>query len=492
MTGTRSNMQSTTRSSLIRASGPPSSCAGRKHATSVVNEAANKKPKPAPEIKQEVSEEESKEEEKKVGKGEKQAKAPRQTRKPGANKAAKGKGGKGGARCTAADKELEEVAAVIPARLPRTEQALLDSGISVAPLKRTCAAATTSAGPTATTSSTNTSQRRTDALNEENNPCNHEGSEEGSEGRSEGEGGGNMSKTEDGGEYHESGPNSTTTGPTHTTNICEPANTRKPNENGHTSTLNVDEGRPASTPSIDESGPHVTTTGPTHALNICAPNMSGPTSTLNVDDSSLHATTTSPTRTTNIDNTLDHECDTDVVTATHAATQDATYELTHHAQVILYHVAVMSTIVIEHDKGNEHDKDVLMASPPNSSGQLQGASCTTGRVFCGRAQGNIFNHGDAQESEAPMLGPVKGKVHFYRSNADPATVQPSLIVPSMTFKQDVISNLAPILIKTAKVYSPIKKDSWIAKGRYEQAIEDNEDTVEWNLNNSELTLQFLL
>ncbi|KAG6903859.1 hypothetical protein DXG01_014302, partial [Tephrocybe rancida] len=133
-----------------------------------------------------------------------------------------------------------------------------------------------------------------------------------------------------------------------------------------------------------------------------------------------------------------------------------------------------------------------MASPPNSSGQLQGASRTTGGVFRGHAQGNIFNHGDAQESEAPMLGPVKGKVHFYRSNADPATVQPSLIVPSMTFKQDVISNLAPILIKTAKVYSPIKNDSWIAKGRYEQAIEDNEDTVEWNLNNSELTLQFLL
>ncbi|KAG6913457.1 hypothetical protein DXG01_006711 [Tephrocybe rancida] len=124
MTGTHSNMQSTTHSSLIHASGLPSSRAGRKRATLAVDEAVNKKLKPAPEIKQEVSEEESEEEEK------------RQTRKPGGNKAVKGKGGKGGAsstRCTAADKELKEAAAVIPAHLPRTEQALLDSGVSVAP-----------------------------------------------------------------------------------------------------------------------------------------------------------------------------------------------------------------------------------------------------------------------------------------------------------------------------------------------------------------------
>ncbi|KAG6913589.1 hypothetical protein DXG01_005767, partial [Tephrocybe rancida] len=88
------------------------------------------------------------------------------------------------------------------------------------------------------------------------------------------------------------------------------------------------------------------------------------------------------------------------------------------------------------------------------------------------------------------------------SSADPATMKPSLIPPTMTFKQDVISNLALILVKTAKVYSPIKmcnhhiflheEGSWIAKGHYEQAIEDNEDTVEWNLDNSELTLHFLL
>ncbi|KAG6903847.1 hypothetical protein DXG01_014380, partial [Tephrocybe rancida] len=199
MTSTRSNTQSTTRSGLIHASGLPSLRAGRKRATSAVDEAANKKPKPAPEIEQEVSEEESEEEEKKVGKknglrpqgqshlgcderfGRSTRFCPvfcRQTGKPGANKAAKGKGGKWGAsstRRTAAEKELEEAAAVIPAHLPRTEQALLDSGISVAPPKRTRTAATTSAGPTAPTSSANTRQRRADAPIEENDPRDHEG-----------------------------------------------------------------------------------------------------------------------------------------------------------------------------------------------------------------------------------------------------------------------------------------------------------------------------
>ncbi|KAG6903664.1 hypothetical protein DXG01_015943, partial [Tephrocybe rancida] len=97
-----------------------------------------------------------------------------------------------------------------------------------------------------------------------------------------------------------------------------------------------------------------------------------------------------------------------------------------------------------------------MASPPNSPGQLQGASRMTGGVFRGHAHGNIFNHGDAEESDVSILGPTKGKVHFYMSGADPATVKPSLIPPTMTFKQEVISNLAPILVQTAKIYSPIK------------------------------------
>ncbi|KAG6913456.1 hypothetical protein DXG01_006710, partial [Tephrocybe rancida] len=65
--------------------------------------------------------------------------------------------------------------------------------------------------------------------------------------------------------------------------------------------LNINEGRPASTPSIDKSGP---TTGPTHTLTMHEPdhtrmpNVSGPTSTPNVNDSSLHTTTTGPTHTT--------------------------------------------------------------------------------------------------------------------------------------------------------------------------------------------------
>ncbi|KAG6915254.1 hypothetical protein DXG01_012469 [Tephrocybe rancida] len=126
MAGTRSNPQLTTHSSLVCASGLPSSCAGWKCAMSAVDNAANKKLKPAPEIEQELSEEEDQGGVRKKGKGKQRAKAPRQTRKTTGEKKTKGKGGKWGARCTAADKALEEAMAVIPTRLPRMEQALLE------------------------------------------------------------------------------------------------------------------------------------------------------------------------------------------------------------------------------------------------------------------------------------------------------------------------------------------------------------------------------
>ncbi|KAG6905571.1 hypothetical protein DXG01_001919 [Tephrocybe rancida] len=77
MAGTCSNPQLTTRSSPVRASGPPSLCAGQKHATSAVDDAANKKPKPALEIEQELSEEEDQGGVRKKGKGKQRAKAPR-------------------------------------------------------------------------------------------------------------------------------------------------------------------------------------------------------------------------------------------------------------------------------------------------------------------------------------------------------------------------------------------------------------------------------
>ncbi|KAG6913812.1 hypothetical protein DXG01_004140, partial [Tephrocybe rancida] len=422
MAGTRLNTKSTTHSGLVHANALPSSRAGQKHAMSAVDDATNKKPKPAPEIKQELSEEVQGGGNKK-GKGKQRAKAPsfhRQTRKTGREKKTKEKGGKWGARRTAADKALEEAAVDIPACLPRMKQALLSSRISVMPPKQTCTAAT---GPTAPTSSMNTCQHRADAPieevnnlqgNEESEEEGNKGSDEGSnkgseEGSNEGSNKGNnkgndevgdTSRTEDNGGGYESSVNDTTAGPTHAPNVHELENTREP----------------------------ITTTSPTRAsTNVHEP-----------ENTREPITTTDPTRTpTNI-----------------------------------------------HKPENTHMLDV--------NGPTRAADVHEAENIC-----------------APNVNDVvtatydnTRKVHFYMSSADPATMKPSLIPPTMTFKQDVISNLAPILVKTAKVYSPIKtynhhiflyeEGSWIAKGRYKQAIEDNEDTVEWNLDNSELTLHFLL
>ncbi|KAG6914157.1 hypothetical protein DXG01_002046, partial [Tephrocybe rancida] len=265
MAGTRSNPQLTTRSGLVHASGPPSLRAGQKCATSVVDNTANKKPKPTLEIEQELSEEEDQGGVRKKGKGKQRAKAPRHM---------------------AADKALEEVAAVIPARLLRTEQALLDSGISVAPPKRTRMAAISSTDPMALTMSINTCQRRTNApIEEENDPRgnkesgeeNDEGSKEGSkEGSEEGsEEVSDTSRTADSGGGHESSANNTTTGLTCAPNVHKPENTRKPL--------------------------HVTTTGPTRApTNICepenthVPDVSTPTHAPN------NVATPGPTRTTDV------------------------------------------------------------------------------------------------------------------------------------------------------------------------------------------------
>ncbi|KAG6912766.1 hypothetical protein DXG01_012300, partial [Tephrocybe rancida] len=142
-----------------------------------------------------------------------------------------------------------------------------------------------------------------------------------------------------------------------------------------------------------------------------------------------------------------------------------------------------------------------MASPPNSPIHLQGASRISDGIFRGRAVGNVFNHADLKDLQSTVLGPVKGKVHLFVSNNDPAMVLPSHAAPSMTFKQEVLSSLSPILKKMAQSYPPIKKLNhrifvhedglWIIKGHYDSAVDENDD-IEWDVNNTEYSLNVLL
>ncbi|KAG6913538.1 hypothetical protein DXG01_006107, partial [Tephrocybe rancida] len=212
-------------------------------------------------------------------------------------------------RHTVADKALEEAAVDIPACLLRTEQALLDSGISVTPPKWACTAAT---GPVAPASSINTCQRHTDApIEEVNDPQGNkesgeegdegsdvgsdkgseEGSEEGSnEGSNEGNNEGNnevddTSGTEDNGGGHKSSANNTTTGPTHTPNVHELKNTHEPIITTGPTCASTNIHKPENTCEP------VTTTGPTRApTNIHKPenthvlDVNGPTCAADVHE----------------------------------------------------------------------------------------------------------------------------------------------------------------------------------------------------------------
>lgn len=98
-----------------------------------------------------------------------------------------------------------------------------------------------------------------------------------------------------------------------------------------------------------------------------------------------------------------------------------------------------------------------MNSPESSPDRnLHGASRTVGGIFRGHAVGNVYNNADFNEMMGfDTLGPVKGKVYLFISSADPATINPVVVPPSMVFKQDLGLNFSVILQKLARLYSPI-------------------------------------
>jgi len=152
-----------------------------------------------------------------------------------------------------------------------------------------------------------------------------------------------------------------------------------------------------------------------------------------------------------------------------------------------------------------------MNSPPGSPGfELDGASRATGGILCGCAYGNVFNHADAEEV-MKFLEPRMGKVQVYTSRVDPTVTKPDMVL-----KHKVTPKLKPILKALARGYSPVRSklliifciiyqffiddnhrvfvyedDMWTVKGRYEHALEDDDD-VSWTYENGHDVLRFLL
>ncbi|KAF8800638.1 hypothetical protein BYT27DRAFT_7117155 [Phlegmacium glaucopus] len=132
-----------------------------------------------------------------------------------------------------------------------------------------------------------------------------------------------------------------------------------------------------------------------------------------------------------------------------------------------------------------------MISPQNSPPVplcLEGASHTSGGILHGKAFGNVFNHADAPDTFETSLGPVKGKVFVYLSHTNPSNFDFKLSKPSCHFQHPVTPTIGPILKVMGRQFSPVSKydhhvfvcdgDSWDLKGRYELAVEDDED-IEW-------------
>ena len=83
---------------------------------------------------------------------------------------------------------------------------------------------------------------------------------------------------------------------------------------------------------------------------------------------------------------------------------------------------------------------MLMASPPLPYKDLQGASCTHGGIFRGRAHGNQHNIEDYPDHRDDPL-PIPGKVHVYISTSQDPTDWALATMSQQVFKHVVNPSL---------------------------------------------------
>ncbi|KAG6904124.1 hypothetical protein DXG01_012429, partial [Tephrocybe rancida] len=125
---------------------------------------------------------------------------------------------------------------------------------------------------------------------------------------------------------------------------------------------------------------------------------------------------------------------------------------------------------------------------------------TSTTILC-PAHGNVFNHADVDDFIESDVIPTKGEVHLYTSHGDPQQTDPSKVKATMFVKHEMSSlTLGPVLNKLGSRFSPIKKsnsciftweeDMWNIKGRFEDAIQDDDD-VSWVKENNKYIIRIL-
>ncbi|KAF8815684.1 hypothetical protein BYT27DRAFT_7079361 [Phlegmacium glaucopus] len=145
-----------------------------------------------------------------------------------------------------------------------------------------------------------------------------------------------------------------------------------------------------------------------------------------------------------------------------------------------------------------------------------GLSRTTGGLFCGNTYGNALSHADFEDVNIDYLGPVEdkpavlqAKVYLYVSPLNPADVDLAITKPMSTVTVKDEKSLGPVLEEISAKWSPIKRklnpliiiiiiikifigdqvfvrveDVWDVKGRYEQAVKQNE-SLDWMIESGQ-------
>ena len=100
----------------------------------------------------------------------------------------------------------------------------------------------------------------------------------------------------------------------------------------------------------------------------------------------------------------------------------------------------------------------MKSSPVSPCHNLQGSSHTTGGIIRGQALGNAYNHANTSDLwlELDLSLAIPGKVYLYDVIADSSSFDLATVKPSCLLKIDASTTFAPVLIKLACKYSPVR------------------------------------
>ena len=134
---------------------------------------------------------------------------------------------------------------------------------------------------------------------------------------------------------------------------------------------------------------------------------------------------------------------------------------------------------------------------------LMGSSRTSGGLFRGRALGNVPNHADLGSTSLDLDIPVKGEVSLYITDQYPRDVKFDILKgeAELVVMVKVVGRMASILQKVARKFSIIQSSDyhiyyrratkWIALGRFDYAVQDDDD-CEWVMSSENIPELHLL